>query len=182
MHKQLRSSGVLNRILVPSNLRPNLLSTRYLVPAFARVASLSRNVWFISSFFFLFFFFVLLFFVGVVFLLLFFLLLFFCCCFFFFFFGGGGGGFRNKTLLLIKFFGHVWFITQIGLLKTFFYNPLTSEFLKWTLPSLNLDTYIVANRGFSQKSITIANSEDPDETGSYEPSYLDLHFLQRYLY
>ena len=34
------------------------------------------------------------------------------------------------------------------------FNPFTSEFLTWTLPSLNLDTFIVANRGFSQKSIT----------------------------
>ena len=35
-----------------------------------------------------------------------------------------------------------------------------------------MDTSIVANRGFSQKSIV-----DPDE-----PSLLDLHCLQRYLY
>ena len=29
-------------------------------------------------------------------------------------------------------------------------NPFTPEFLQITLPSLNLDTSIVANRGFSQ--------------------------------
>ena len=28
----------------------------------------------------------------------------------------------------------------------------------------------------------IANSVDPDETARYEPSHLDLHCLQRYLY
>ena len=33
-------------------------------------------------------------------------------------------------------------------------NPFTPEFLTWTLPSLTLDTSIVANGGFSQKSIT----------------------------
>ena len=27
----------------------------------------------------------------------------------------------------------------------------------------------------------LANSEDPDETDHYEPSYLDLHCLQKYL-
>ena len=32
-------------------------------------------------------------------------------------------------------------------------NLLTLEFLKWTLPSLNLFTSIVANSGFSQKSV-----------------------------
>ena len=47
-------------------------------------------------------------------------------------------------------------------------NP---ELLIWTLQSLNLDTFIVANRDFSQKS-----------TQTYEPSHLDLHCLQRYLY
>ena len=28
----------------------------------------------------------------------------------------------------------------------------------------------------------ITNSVDPDETGHYEPSYLDLHCLHKYLY
>ena len=37
--------------------------------------------------------------------------------------------------------------------------------------------------GFSQKSITeCQNSVDPDETACYEPSDLDLHCLQSYLY
>ena len=44
-------------------------------------------------------------------------------------------------------------------------------FFKWA-PSL--DTFIVADRGFSPKSITVANSVDPDET---EPSHLDLRYL-----
>ena len=32
-------------------------------------------------------------------------------------------------------------------------NPFTPEFMKWTRPSPNLVTSIVANRGFSQKSM-----------------------------
>ena len=64
----------------------------------------------------------------------------------------------------------LWQHTSRGLVKTF-----TPEFLKWTLPSLNLDTFIVANN-------RMANSVDPDEMAHYEPSHLDLHCLQRYLY
>ena len=30
------------------------------------------------------------------------------------------------------------------------FNPFILEFLKWILPSLDLDTFIVANRGVSQ--------------------------------
>ena len=41
-----------------------------------------------------------------------------------------------------------------SIIKLGFFNSFTPEFLKWTLPSLNVDTSIVANRGFSQKSIT----------------------------
>ena len=38
-----------------------------------------------------------------------------------------------------------------------------SEFLKLTLPSLNLDTFIVSNRGFNQKiNKKMANSVDSD--------------------
>ena len=36
--------------------------------------------------------------------------------------------------------------------------------------------------GFSQKSVTMTNSVDPDETAHDEPSHLDLHGLQKYLY
>ena len=64
----------------------------------------------------------------------------------------------------------------------FHINPFIPKFLKWTLPSLNLDTFIVTNRGFSQKSI-MANSVDPDEMArNNEPSHLDQHCLQRCLY
>ena len=62
------------------------------------------------------------------------------------------------------------------------FNPFTSEFLKLTHPSLYLDTSIVANRGLVKINNRIANSVDPDETAHYEPSHLDLHCLQRYLY
>ena len=56
------------------------------------------------------------------------------------------------------------------------------EFLKWTVPSLNLDMPTDANRGFQCKiKNKMANSVDPDETAHYEPSHLDLHYLQRYL-
>ena len=48
--------------------------------------------------------------------------------------------------------------------------------------SLNLDTFIVANRDLSQKSNRIANKVDPDERARYKPSHLDLYCLQRYLY
>ena len=34
------------------------------------------------------------------------------------------------------------------------FSPFIPEFLKWTLPSLNLDTSIEQNTGFNQKSIT----------------------------
>ena len=61
----------------------------------------------------------------------------------------------------------------------FSFNPFNPEFLKWTLPSLNLDTSIVAN---SKINNWITNDVDPDEMAHYEPSHLDLHCLQRYLY
>ena len=56
--------------------------------------------------------------------------------------------------------------------------------MKWTIPSLHFDTYIVANREYSKKknSTIMANIEDPNETVRSEPSHLDLHCLQRYLY
>ena len=60
-------------------------------------------------------------------------------------------------------------------------NPFTPECLKWTLPSLNLD-YIVANKFQSIINNRMANSEDPDEMAHYEPSHLDLHCLQGYMY
>ena len=56
-------------------------------------------------------------------------------------------------------------------------NPFTLEFLKLTLPSLNLDTSIVADRDLNKKSIIDWQSVDPD----YEPSHLNLHCLQRNL-
>ena len=62
-------------------------------------------------------------------------------------------------------------------------NPFIPKFLTWTLPSLTLDTSIVANWGFSKKiNNEIPKSVDPDETARYEPSHLYLHCLQWYLY
>ena len=44
------------------------------------------------------------------------------------------------------------------------------EFLKWTLPSLNLGTSIIANRGLSKLNNSMTNREDPDETARYVSS------------
>ena len=60
--------------------------------------------------------------------------------------------------------------------------PLTRSFLgflKWTCPSLTLDTAIVANRVLFLQN---ANSVDPDETAHNELFHLNLHCLLRYLY
>ena len=46
------------------------------------------------------------------------------------------------------------------------------------LTSLNLVRTIVPNRAFLLKLNRMANSEDPDKTAHYEPSYQDLHCLQ----
>ena len=45
------------------------------------------------------------------------------------------------------------------------------------LASMQVDTFIVA-----KSNNRMANSVDPDEMASNEPSHLDLHCLQRYLY
>ena len=50
----------------------------------------------------------------------------------------------------------------------------------WTLPTLDLDMSIVANRDVNQKSKQ-NGSVDPDEMACYEQSHLDLHCLHRYL-
>ena len=42
------------------------------------------------------------------------------------------------------------YLTHFLLAKTSFLYPLLPEFMTWTLPSLNLGTFIVANRCFSQ--------------------------------
>ena len=65
-------------------------------------------------------------------------------------------------------------------------NPFIPVFLKWTLPSLNLNTSISTNRGFSlklkkkkkkKKKNRMANRIDHDEL-----THLDLHCLQRRLF
>ena len=41
-------------------------------------------------------------------------------------------------------------------------NPLTPEFLKWIPPSLNFDTSVVPNRGYSQNNLQNGKSSvDP---------------------
>ena len=52
--------------------------------------------------------------------------------------------------------------------------PFIPEFLQWTLPCVNLDISILANRDMSKISNRMTNSVDPDETAHYELSHLDL--------
>ena len=58
----------------------------------------------------------------------------------------------------------------------------TPEFLKWTHPSLNWETSIVANRVSVKINNKMANSVDPDKMACYKLSHMDLHCLQRFLY
>ena len=53
------------------------------------------------------------------------------------------------------------------------------EFLKLHLLSLILDISIVADGCVINR---MANNVDPDETARNEPSHLDMHCLERYLY
>ena len=61
-------------------------------------------------------------------------------------------------------------------------NLYIPEFLKWILPSFNLDTSILCKHGIQSTVIKMTSSVDPDEVTRYEPSYLDLHCSHRYLY
>ena len=54
-------------------------------------------------------------------------------------------------------------------------NPFILEFLKWTLPSLNLVQIGVSVKNQNR----IANHVDPDETAHDEPSHQDLQCLQK---
>ena len=56
-------------------------------------------------------------------------------------------------------------------------NSFTPEFLEWAHPSMNLNAFIVANRGYVKINNELANSVYPDETARYEPSHLDIHCL-----
>ena len=54
-------------------------------------------------------------------------------------------------------------------------NLFVPNFLKWILPSLNLDMSTDAKKGFqSNFENRMANSVDPHETVHYEPAHLDL--------
>ena len=61
------------------------------------------------------------------------------------------------------------------------FDPFIPVFLQWTLPSLNLDSSIIAN-GISVKYLE-SNGKHCRSwwDGSYEPSHLDLHCLHKYL-
>ena len=62
-------------------------------------------------------------------------------------------------------------------------NLFVPNFLKWILPSLNLDMSTDAKIGFqSNVENRMANSVDPHETVHYEPAHLDLYSLHRYLF
>ena len=65
-------------------------------------------------------------------------------------------------------------------------NDFTTEFLSWTLQSLNNNgthPLSLLQAGFQSKiKNRMANRVpvDPDETAHCEPSHLDLHFLHRF--
>ena len=70
------------------------------------------------------------------------------------------------------------------------FNPFTPEFLKWTLPSLNVCISNIGVSDLSQKKkkkkkkkneTRMSNSVEPDEMAHDEPSHLDLDCLQRYM-
>ena len=61
----------------------------------------------------------------------------------------------------------------------FSFHPWVSEMESPFL--LYLDTSIVAN-SFSQKSVRMAYTVEPDETAFSEPFHLELLYLQRYQY
>ena len=52
------------------------------------------------------------------------------------------------------------------------------EYLKRTLPSLNLVRTIVPNRGLFTNLNRMTNGDDPDETAYYETSNQNLHCWQ----
>ena len=57
-------------------------------------------------------------------------------------------------------------------------SPLSTKFLTWTLPDLNLETSTL-QKGFSVKiNNRNANSVDPDKTARCEPSHQDMHCLK----
>ena len=59
-------------------------------------------------------------------------------------------------------------------------NSFTSEFLRWSLLSLDLDRSSVSNRCLSKVKNGIVNSVDPDDTVCYKQFHLDLHRFHRY--
>ena len=61
------------------------------------------------------------------------------------------------------------------------FNPFNPQLLPWTLPSLNLNTFIVEIGVPSKLNNRMANSVVPVEMACYEPSHLDLHCLHRQL-
>ena len=63
------------------------------------------------------------------------------------------------------------------------FTPPNPEFLKLTLPSISISGHFHCCQTGGSCSVkdTIANSLEPDETAHFEPSYLDLHCLQKYL-
>ena len=59
--------------------------------------------------------------------------------------------YNSKFIIMATFLGtNAVVVMRVHCIRTI----LSPEFLKWTLPSLNLDTFFVANRGFRMKSIT----------------------------
>ena len=59
-----------------------------------------------------------------------------------------------------------------------YFNASTSDFLKWSLPVLNLDTCIVASRAVNKYQNRMTNKLNPDELVRLEWPHLDLYYFQ----
>ena len=59
------------------------------------------------------------------------------------------------------------------------FNPSTPDFLKWTLPALNLE---MLTDGSVKSLKPNSNQWRAWETAPYEPSHMNLHCLHRYLF
>ena len=60
-------------------------------------------------------------------------------------------------------------------------KPFIPQLLQYTLPSLNLETSIVANRGINKNLEVQLNGKQCGFRLDGEPSHLDLHCLYKYL-
>ena len=84
----------------------------------------------------------------------------------------------DKILIPI---GGLYYFCQCWKCHTLTLSP--QELVKWTLPFSNWDISSDANCNVSQNTeARKANKLEPDELARDEPSRLDLHYLQKYLF